>query len=95
VAFLKTHAVRSPVVADGIIGCPHEEGVDYPEGKYCPQCPGFSERAWTISASILPRTTGGRSADQPKTHQICALVVRRSPAGQKEHYKMLARVRGQ
>jgi hypothetical protein len=33
VAFLKTHAVRSTVVADGIIGCPHEEGVDYPEGK--------------------------------------------------------------
>ena len=37
VAFLKTRAVRSTVVADGIIGCPHEEGVDYPEGKYCPQ----------------------------------------------------------
>ena len=38
VAFLKTRAVRSTVVADGIIGCPREEGVDYPEGKYCPQC---------------------------------------------------------
>ena len=48
VAFLKTHAVRSTVVADGIIGCPHEEGVDYPEGKYCPQCPYWEGRdRWT------------------------------------------------
>jgi hypothetical protein len=35
-------------VADGIIGCPHEEGVDYPEGKYCPQCPYWAGRdRWT------------------------------------------------
>ena len=48
VAFLKTHAVRSTVVADGIIGCPHEEGVDYPEGKYCLQCPYWVGRdRWT------------------------------------------------
>ena len=48
VAFLKTHAVRSTVVADGIIGCPHEEGVDYPKGKYCPQCPYWAGRdRWT------------------------------------------------
>jgi hypothetical protein len=33
VTFFKIHAVRSTVVADGIIGCPHEEGVDYPEGS--------------------------------------------------------------
>jgi hypothetical protein len=22
-----------------ILGCPHEEGTDYPEGQSCPQCP--------------------------------------------------------
>lgn len=44
VAFLKTHTVRSTVVADGIIGCPHEEGVDNPEAKYCPQCPYWEGR---------------------------------------------------
>jgi RNA polymerase sigma factor (sigma-70 family) len=36
VAFIKAQHVRSVVVTDGIIGCPHEEGVDYPEGKSCP-----------------------------------------------------------
>jgi hypothetical protein len=38
-AFLKPYAPRSTVVTDGIIGCPHEEGTDYPEGASCPQCP--------------------------------------------------------
>lgn len=37
--FLRSHGVRSIVVAEGIIGCPHEEGVDYPEGEECPECP--------------------------------------------------------
>ena len=32
-AFLKEHAAKSVIVTDGIIGCPHEEGIDYPEGK--------------------------------------------------------------
>lgn len=43
-AFLKTHAPTSTVVADRIIGCPHEEGTDYPEGTSCPQCPYWAGR---------------------------------------------------
>lgn len=43
-AFLKAHAPRSTVVADRIIGCPHEEGTDYPEGTSCPQCPYWAGR---------------------------------------------------
>jgi hypothetical protein len=30
VAFIKSHKVKSVVVTNGIIGCPHEEGIDYP-----------------------------------------------------------------
>ncbi len=37
-AFFKAHAPRSTVVVDRIIGCPHEEGTDYPEGSSCLQC---------------------------------------------------------
>jgi hypothetical protein len=33
------NGVRQVVVARGIIGCPHEEGVDYPDGGECPMCP--------------------------------------------------------
>ena len=43
-SFLRQHRVLSVVVADRIIGCPHEEGIDYPEGKSCPQCPFWAGR---------------------------------------------------
>ena len=43
-AFLKPYAPRSTVVTDGIIGCPHEEGTDYPAGASCPQCPYWAGR---------------------------------------------------
>jgi len=48
--FLRSHGARSVVMSDGIIGCPHEEGIDYPEGEECPQCPFWSGRdRWTGS----------------------------------------------
>jgi hypothetical protein len=47
-AFIRKHAVKSVVTVDRIIGCPHEEGVDYPEGEVCPQCPFWAHRnRWT------------------------------------------------
>lgn len=42
--FLRRHTVRSVVVTDGIFGCPHEEGIDYPVGKECPACPFWAGR---------------------------------------------------
>ena len=38
VAFIAEAGARSVVMADRIIGCPHEEGIDY-EGATCPACP--------------------------------------------------------
>ncbi len=37
-AYLKEQAVKSVALADRIIGCPHEEGKDYPEGQQCQEC---------------------------------------------------------
>jgi hypothetical protein len=37
--FLGTHGVQKVVVTDGVLGCPHEEGIDFPEGQECPYCP--------------------------------------------------------
>ncbi len=46
--FVQEHAAKSVVMADRIIGCPHEEGVDYPEGQACPHCPFWAHRdRWT------------------------------------------------
>jgi hypothetical protein len=38
-AFLNEHAAKSVIVTDGLIDCPHEEGIDYPVGESCPRCP--------------------------------------------------------
>jgi hypothetical protein len=38
-AFISGCRVKQTVQADRIIGCPHEEGVDYPMGRTCPRCP--------------------------------------------------------
>ena len=42
--FIEAHGVKSVVMADRIIGCPHEEGVDYPDGQVCPECPFWAHR---------------------------------------------------
>ena len=38
IEFLRKWGVRSVVMADRIMGCPHEEGLDYPHGEECPEC---------------------------------------------------------
>ena len=43
-AYLRQCSVHSVAMADGIIGCPHEEGIDYPFGENCPQCPYWKGR---------------------------------------------------
>jgi len=47
-AFLQAEGVQRVVLAERIIGCPHEEGVDYPTGEICPLCPFWaSHDRWT------------------------------------------------
>ena len=46
--FIAQHNVERVVMVDRLIGCPHEEGVDYPEGEPCPQCAYWAHRdRWT------------------------------------------------
>jgi hypothetical protein len=35
--FIEEHGALSVAMTDRIIGCPHQEGIDY-EGEYCPVC---------------------------------------------------------
>jgi len=47
-SFIKEHNVRRVAMVGRIIGCPHEEGTDYPEGSTCPQCPYWAKlNRWT------------------------------------------------
>ncbi len=48
VSFLEQHNVHRVAMLDRIIGCPHEEGIDYPENEKCPHCPFWANRdRWT------------------------------------------------
>jgi hypothetical protein len=37
--FFTRHGVESVTMSEGNMGCPHEEGLDYPRGEDCPFCP--------------------------------------------------------
>jgi hypothetical protein len=37
--FFKQRGVKATTTYDRIVGCPHEEGIDYPMGRKCPHCP--------------------------------------------------------
>ena len=48
VEFIEQHKPKSVAITARIIGCPHEEGIDYPLGEKCPQCPFWANRdRWT------------------------------------------------
>ncbi len=44
VQLLARHDVKSVLGVDRILGCPHEEGIDYAVGEACPQCPHWAGR---------------------------------------------------
>jgi len=49
-SFLRGHEVRSVAMMKEIMGCPHEEGIDYPDGEACPHCPFWAGRERPIGA---------------------------------------------
>ncbi len=36
--YIDENGVKTVGMLEEIIGCPHEEGIDYPEGESCPEC---------------------------------------------------------
>ncbi|MBN1890581.1 MAG: hypothetical protein JW850_21485 [Thermoflexales bacterium] len=42
--FIEAHGVKDIVITDGVLGCPHEEGIDFPTGQECPYCPYWRGR---------------------------------------------------
>ena len=42
--FIEDNSAKTVAIADEIFGCPHEEGIDYPVGESCPECPFWKNR---------------------------------------------------
>ena len=38
-SFMKAHGVKTVATATAVMGCPHEEAEDFPDGGHCPICP--------------------------------------------------------
>ncbi|MBL1275642.1 MAG: hypothetical protein COB30_006115 [Ectothiorhodospiraceae bacterium] len=43
-AFIEENEVSTISMTDKIMGCPHEEGIDYPEGEPCQKCSYWNGR---------------------------------------------------
>jgi hypothetical protein len=44
IEIIRREGVRSLAMMEEINGCPHEEGIDYPVGQVCPECPFWANR---------------------------------------------------
>ena len=42
--FITVQGARSVAITNKILGCPHEEDIDYPLGESCPKCPFWAGR---------------------------------------------------
>ena len=58
-AFFRRHRAKQIATTRRIMGCPHEEGKDYPEGGQCPHCPYWHHRD---RSTLAPLPEGGMSA---------------------------------
>jgi SEC-C motif len=46
-AFLAAHGAKKVVAVPEVLGCPHEEGEDFPLGEDCPFCPFWNGKQGT------------------------------------------------
>jgi len=54
-SFAQQHHAKQTVSYDRIIGCPHEEGIDYPMGRTCPRCPFWAGIDRFTHEPVTPR----------------------------------------
>jgi hypothetical protein len=57
--YMRDHGVKTVATATAVLGCPHEEGNDFPSGEDCPFCPFWkskqgskSDRRWQDLKSL-------------------------------------------
>jgi hypothetical protein len=44
IQLIEQQKIRSLAYTETIVGCPHEEGIDYSPGESCPRCPYWAGR---------------------------------------------------
>jgi tetratricopeptide (TPR) repeat protein len=59
---IRARNVQSVAMSEAILGCPHEEGIDYPERESCPQCPFWAGRRRPLDEMSEPSPFPSRYA---------------------------------
>ena len=63
--FVLGHHPRSVVLTQGVLGCVHEEGEDYPDGEECPFCPFWRGRdRWANARPVVITLDDLRNMDR-------------------------------
>jgi len=74
--FIAAHRARSVVVTEGIIGCPHEEGLDFPSGQECPYCHFWHGRQPNVKTSVFHMGTPRQTIAKPgKSGGVIAMAT--------------------
>jgi len=58
----QSRGVHSVAMPEEILGCPHEEGLDYAEGESCPQCPFWASRERPLDTLAEPSRFPSRAS---------------------------------
>lgn len=73
--FIRQQGARSVVVSEGILGCPHEEGIDYLPGDDCPYCSFWKGKPRNPgSVTLLPTQGTGSKPEKPGSRAIFAIA---------------------
>jgi len=73
--FIAAHRARSVVVTEGIIGCPHEEGIDFPSGQECPYCPFWRGKQPDVKSSVFSMEPRGQLTLKPDKSAVVMAVA--------------------
>ncbi len=67
--FIEEHRVKSVAITDGIIGCPHQEGIDC-DGEWCPVCEFWHGRDRFTGQFPKPNTNPFRGVGMHKSRLV-------------------------
>jgi hypothetical protein len=73
--FIAAHGAKSVVITEGIIGCPHEEGIDFPSGQECPYCPFWWGKQPDVQGSVLSIEPRGQMTPKPDKSAVIMAVA--------------------
>src|SRR5205814_275596 len=81
VKLVRRRQAKSVAMTEQILGCPHEEGVDYPAGESCPQCPFWAGRPRPVLDDDSSEESGPAMPDRRAMEKMLSKIGESRHAG--------------